>query len=388
MLTVGGLAGLETYCMPVLFKEISLDLNLNLAQIGTIWGINSLAGVFVALPAGLLSDRFGIKRTLIVVCILTGILSALRGFSSNFITLAITMLLFGLFSSIIPCIAPKVTVLWFNHRRIALANAFINVFWNFGSMIGTMTSATVFSPLLGGWRNVIFVFSIPAILLGIMWLITGREPSKNEETAQILHSVSLRKALSEIIHIREVWILGIIEMSFVGSTVGLLGYLSLYLKNSGWDVVAADTATTLLITVGAVGVVPMTILANRFRSIKGTLILSIVASIIGVVILPFVHGAGVYYVLIISGFLRSPSLALANTMLFEINGVGSVYGGTAIGLVTSMSLVGACIAPVIGNSFAVIHPAAPFVFWAIFSALGLPAFCFLRGKNKAIDYAT
>ena len=31
-------------CMPVLFKEISEDLGLDLVQVGTVWGMNALAG--------------------------------------------------------------------------------------------------------------------------------------------------------------------------------------------------------------------------------------------------------------------------------------------------------------------------------------------------------
>ena len=49
-------------CMPVLFKEISEDLGLSLVQIGTVWGIGSLAGVFVSLISGLIGDRFGMRN--------------------------------------------------------------------------------------------------------------------------------------------------------------------------------------------------------------------------------------------------------------------------------------------------------------------------------------
>jgi nitrate/nitrite transporter NarK len=78
MLTYGSVVGLERMCMPVLFKEISLDLNLSLVSVGTIWGMDPLAGVLIAIPGGLLVDRFGIKRTLAVICILAGLLGALR----------------------------------------------------------------------------------------------------------------------------------------------------------------------------------------------------------------------------------------------------------------------------------------------------------------------
>jgi MFS family permease len=84
MCTFGTIAGLERMGLPVLFKEISSNLNLSLVSIGTIWGMDPLAGIFVSLPGGLLADRFGVKRTLTLVCILAAVFCALRGFSTNF----------------------------------------------------------------------------------------------------------------------------------------------------------------------------------------------------------------------------------------------------------------------------------------------------------------
>ena len=50
--------GMPRMCLPVLFKEISEDLNLSLVQIGIVWGMISMAGLLVTLIGGLLADRF------------------------------------------------------------------------------------------------------------------------------------------------------------------------------------------------------------------------------------------------------------------------------------------------------------------------------------------
>ena len=42
------ITGIMRMCMPVLFSEISTDLNLSLVQLGTIWGFDPFGGVFVA----------------------------------------------------------------------------------------------------------------------------------------------------------------------------------------------------------------------------------------------------------------------------------------------------------------------------------------------------
>ena len=69
--------------MPVLFKEISDDLGLDLVQIGFIWGIANLAGIFVSIIGGVISDRFELRRLLCVLSILVGITGAMRGLSGN-----------------------------------------------------------------------------------------------------------------------------------------------------------------------------------------------------------------------------------------------------------------------------------------------------------------
>jgi len=82
--------------MPVLFSELSNELGLSIVQIGTVWGLGSVAGIFSILTAVLLADRFGAKRILTIACLLAGVFGALRGISDNFAGLTITSLLFGL----------------------------------------------------------------------------------------------------------------------------------------------------------------------------------------------------------------------------------------------------------------------------------------------------
>jgi MFS family permease len=133
MLTYAIVAAAERMCLPVLFNEISADLGLNLVSVGAIWGIDPLAGIFIGLPAGLLADRFGIKRTLTVICLLAGVLSALRGFSFNFITLAATTFLFGMVASMTPSIVPKTTAVWFSRSYLGITNALLQCAWSVGS---------------------------------------------------------------------------------------------------------------------------------------------------------------------------------------------------------------------------------------------------------------
>jgi MFS family permease len=63
-------------CMPVLFQEISEELNLTLVQISPVWGIGALAGTLTGIVAGAISDRLGARRTLYIACMLAGSVGA------------------------------------------------------------------------------------------------------------------------------------------------------------------------------------------------------------------------------------------------------------------------------------------------------------------------
>jgi MFS family permease len=382
MLTYAVTAGMERMCMPVLFKEISVDLGLSVVAVGTIWGMDPLAGVFVGLPGGLLVDRFGVKRTLIVICLLCGVFGALRGLSNSFGSMAATMFLFGLVVAMVPSIVPKVTTVWFSWRALGLTNALINVAWSIGAMTGTMFSATVFSPLLGSWRYVLFLFGAPAVIVGLLWFATGREPDASELPAPTVSEVPFRQALSQVIRIKEVWMIGLITLAQWGANTGLIGYLPLYLRSIGWTPTQADSAVTVLTGVSCVGIIPTVFLSDRLGTRKGVLVLSILSWSLSLGLLPIVHGSAVWGLLILGNFFRSGGSALLIVLILEIQGVGSTYGGTAIGLASTLGMFGAFFCPPLGNSLADINLGLPFVFWGLLSALSSLGFFFIKERGK------
>jgi predicted MFS family arabinose efflux permease len=381
MLTYAVITGLERMCMPVLFNEISADLGLSMVAIGTVWGMDPLAGVFIGLPGGLLADRFGVKRMLTVLCVLAGVFGALRGFSVNFVTMAGTMFFFGLMAAATPSVVPKMTAEWFGGRQLGMANALINVAWAVGSMAATMFSATLVSPWLGGWRNVMFLYGVPAVLLGFLWLFTGRERERPDlPGTPPVKAVPFRQSLARIIRIKQVWLIGFIMLATWGANMGFIGYLPLYLEGQGWSTTAASSTITLVGGMGMVGAIPTVLIAER-TSRKRLLTLSLAAMVLSVGLLPLVSGTGIWLMIIFGGLMRSGTQALYTVMIFETEGIGSAYGGTAVGLANTIAMAGAFAAPPLGNSLASINAGAPLVFWGSLTAVALPLLYMVKDKR-------
>jgi len=387
-----GLAGLTaaiavampTMAMPVLFAEMAADLDLTVLQIGAVWGIVSLAGLFVSLAGGTLGDRFGTRRMLTFACLGLGLTGAARGFANDLPTLAATVFLAGLFSSAIPMNLHKVCGVWFSGKRLGMANSVISGGMALGFMLGSMVSATVLSPWLGGWRGVLFFYGGIAVLMSIPWAFTRDRPVRAhaDSTTHAAPSVSIRTALAGVIRIRDVWLLGLALMAFGGCIQGFLGYLPLYLRDAGWAGARADSALAAFHMASLAAVLPMAWLSDRFRVRRGVLIIATAMASVGVGLLSVTSGAAIWVGVLMAGVVRDGFMALFMTTVTEVRGVGMRYAGTALGLAMTLLRLGGLIAPPLGNGLATIGPRLPFVVWAAMGALGLVALA-LVGPSPA-----
>jgi len=134
--------------------------------------------------------------------------------------------------------------------------------------------------------------------------------------------------------------------------------------------------------VSCLGIIPTVFLSYRLGAWKGLLGLSIMIMSISLGLLPIVHCSTVWLLLITGSFFRSGGSALLVVLIFEIKGVGGTYGGTAIGLASTMGMFGAFFAPPLGNSLSDTNLGLPFIFWAILSALSLLGFFFIEERRK------
>jgi len=372
--------------LPVLFEEISEELNLDLVQLGTIWGIIPLAGIFVVLIGGLLCDRFGSKRVLVVGSLLTGLAGILRGLSDGFITLAATMFLFGLVMTITLPGLIKACSIWFSGRHLGLANGVHAMSMGLGFMMGAMVSATILSPLLGGWWNVTFLYGAVAITVSVLWLLSRSKPAHSESPADSAKRVPFWQSLSRVFRIKRVWLLAFIMIGQISCVQGMFGYLPLYLREIGWTAATADWALSAFHGASTIATIPITLLSDRLNSRKVVLFTATLATAIGVGLVPVFSGIGVWTSVIIAGVVRDGFMAVHLTMIIETDGVGPAYTGTAVGLVFIVAGIGEFIAPPIGNSLAAFNPSLPFVFWSALATVALLGFIPLKERAKRKSY--
>lgn len=360
-----------TMAMPVLFSQIAEELELSLVQVGAVWGTVSFAGLFTSLVGGVIGDRFGTRRTLAVACLLLGLTGASRGLSNGLAALTATVFLNGLLAAAIPMNLHKACAQRFSGRRLGTANGVISGGMALGFATGSLISATVLSPWLGGWRNVLFLYGALGVLLCLPWALVPDAP--HEHLPRDRDESSIRAALARVARLRDVWVLGFALLGVGGGIQGLLGYLPLYLRNAGWSATTADTSLAGFHAISLLGVFPLAILSDRIGSRRKLLVGATLAIACGIGLLSIVEGTIVWLAVLMAGAVRDGYMAVFMTELTELGGVGAAHAGTAIGLAMTLSRVGALIAPPLGNALAVYGPRMPFVLWTGMALLGLAA---------------
>ena len=78
----------------------------------------------------------------------------------------------------------------------------------------------------------------------------------------------------------------------------MIGYLPTYLRDIGWTAASADGTVATFNALSTLGAIPLALLSNRFGLRKAVLFPVLVVTILGIALLPVVHNATVFVIMI------------------------------------------------------------------------------------------
>ena len=182
---------LDNTVLNVALKTIQIDLGATQSQL--IWAINSYTLVFAALlfTWGVLGDRFGRKRILIIGLTLFALASALSAFAANPTQLIIFRGLMGIgAASVLPVTLAIITVIFPPQERgkaIGAWAAAVGGAIALGPIVGgvLLENPSWFHWLTGNdWGSVFFI-NVPIIIVGIIGIVAIVPETKNEHYARL-----------------------------------------------------------------------------------------------------------------------------------------------------------------------------------------------------------
>lgn len=375
--------------MPVLFGEISqpkpVGLGLSLVELGVIWGIFSLATALFSIPMGMVADKYDVRWVVGLGVMTAAVAGSLRALSGSFSALLIWMFLFGIgYSTIRPSVA-KLIGTWFPPDELGMSNGIVMGSYGLGAGLAIQFGGSLLSPAVGGWRNLLFFLGAVIAAIGILWLITARgrqaPPSQKTEGCEggpeplpgLFHSMAVA------LRTRDVWWLVLSQIAFSMGYLGAIGYLPIYLVETGLSRAEAHGFVSILLYAFVAGAIIIPMVSDRLGNRRWVYFVMVASCGPAVMATAFARGPFLVTAFFVWGFAAG-GIVLSFVVPMEHPKVGPSLAGATIGLLMALGSAGGFVSPIVGNTIAAISgEAAAIVFWGgCFIAAG---FCFLLVKE-------
>jgi len=219
---------------PILVDALAIDF----AWVGTLIGLYMLPGTIIALPGGMLGQRFGAKRVVLAGLALMALGGALMGAHSLALVVG-GRLISGIGAVFVNVLLTKMIADWFARREIVTAMGILVASWPLGLALGLVS----FAPIAGayGWGAV--MHAAAGLVLASLLLVAAlyRDPAGSDEGAVARLHIELAP--------RE-WLLvslaGLIWGTYNVAYVVLISFLPDLLTARGYSLPEASRIVSLL----------------------------------------------------------------------------------------------------------------------------------------------
>lgn len=158
--------------------QIMPELHISPAQFQGLLMAPMLVAVFLSIPAGSLADKFGAKKIVSFGLVISVLGAYGRLFAKNFVTMFLTLLLFGVYMALLNANTLKIFGTWFKQDT----NTAMGVFFASAS-VGIMLSQAT-SSLFPTVEKAYIFSSTVLLVLAVCWMIFVKDTPKGEEVPQ------------------------------------------------------------------------------------------------------------------------------------------------------------------------------------------------------------
>ncbi len=231
--------------IPPILTLIIEELKINHAEAGLLMSLFTFPSIFLAILAGLLSDRLGSFKVGLISLILVIIGTLFFAFSRTFPYAGFGRIVAGAGAVTISIVAAKILSQWFQGREVGTAMGIYNT----AMPVGTIICFTTFGRLgeISGWRTSIFITAFLCIIgLAAFLFLYKPVPNTPQKTA---HS-----SLFNVGNL--IWLTGLCWLWFNAAVISFSTFAPDFFVSKGNSIGYAGLLTSLLMW-GSLGLSPI-----------------------------------------------------------------------------------------------------------------------------------
>jgi len=337
-------ATLAMQCIPPLFKEIEQQIPMTKAQMGMIMGALTLASLVFAPIGGALSDRIGSRWAFGMAILIIAGGSVLRAAAGSVTALIGFMFVMGAGIAVVGPNMPKALGMWFPQNELAMANGIAMSSMGIGGAIAMGISATVLSPALGGWRNIMLVVSAFVLVSGVLWMVFFREkqvPGAEKPRQNIAAN------FKNVLNVKDMWLLASFYALNMIGLMSIIALLPTSLEERG--ISNAGVYVSLLLATTVVFNILGGFLSDKAGKRKPFLLFC--AVLLGLCLISFatLAGAPLVTALILAGAAVGTIATVLMVIPVELESIGQQLAATAVGLIFMIGNTAGFIGPIVSG---------------------------------------
>ncbi len=208
--------------------QLMKDFHVSASIIGLMNSIQFFAYAGLQIPIGLLSDRYGPNRFLIIGALLTGIGSVIYSLAPNEYVLIFSRLLVGMGDATIFVNLVLILNQWFKAKEFVKLIGMIALIAGLGSLSATVPFSMWIS--FAGWRmpflTIGIILMLSSYLLYIVLVSKPKQIFKDDSKvnkSSIKDRESVWKILRRVFSTRQAWATFLCHFGVVGTYVGFIG---------------------------------------------------------------------------------------------------------------------------------------------------------------------
>jgi MFS transporter, ACS family, aldohexuronate transporter len=255
---VGSLAVLSVAPLAPFLLE---SLSLSRVQVGLFLPAVYLGGVLMALPAGWLTDRLGVRLTLALGQAIIGMMVIAATFAWNLPSFLGCLLLAGFGFSVLNPSTSKAVIEWFPARRRGVAMGIKQT----GLTLGGLGGALILPPLALsiGWRHALALAGVTSLVSAVLVALLYRSPAVTSATGPT--AWPRVRELSRFLERPGVLVVFACGLALSTAQSSVLGYLALFAKETlEMSPVAAGRVLALAQAGGTVSRLAWGLITDRF----------------------------------------------------------------------------------------------------------------------------
>jgi MFS family permease len=166
--------GFQFQSIPSVAPLMMADLHLSYAELGWLSGLYLLPGALIALPGGVIGQRFGERRVVIVGLALMVVGGAATAVAGAFVGAAASRLLSGIGAVTMNILLAKIVADWFADKELSTAMAIMLTSWPVGLGLGAVTLGGIAART--SWRTAVFTTVVVAGIGLVLMLLCRDAP--------------------------------------------------------------------------------------------------------------------------------------------------------------------------------------------------------------------